>query len=1492
MSKLKKQDGWMICRRSDKEIQQIQVAANTIASTASTQTVNATKPEAPDPPPEFSWADPKNYNDAPFSIEMGNEDVILNSGAVQLTYNDLVLPGRNGFDLKLTRQYDSSKANTEDVNLYYDDEDGDRWNSVVYLARWQEYREEYYVRLEDSFYYWESKSDMLSAIRADYDDEPEWIEDFELFPDGRGYWEGYIWTTPVESSVFLRTSKRANDHFKKIYGLGYGWRFMFPSIEKVLTQDYRARYKTFVHFENGLSLAINENENGFEDYPLNDYTISKANNAYTVGYKDGRTAFFNSSNQLTHMTDRFGNQISFAYDSTGRMNQITDSFGRVLLLELNGTALTVKRQDTSQVLFTYSVTSTGELQSATDAAGRITSYTYSQQSLPTCMSHENSGDTPVNITYVNLTAVNHPTGARTEYTYVSNTVDYATPFEGEHGVFSLSARKDLPAPNDTTNVVNECTYSYQYYEASKTELNEDGEPLYGRQDWGAPYIGKATVMSHKNASGDFEVKEVTTFKEDGFKEDEVIYHIINGVEKRVEQHEYVFTNRLLTIQLDSYLNYDYVGVDDKTNIWQHITEYTYSSDNKGNPTQIIERYPARESCNQEKNLIYDANYSIPVEQSVLTADGRYTITRDTLRTETDGKGKVPELRKVLEKVDGVETLKEKTQFTYDSNFRVTSEKRYYGDNLDTSATYVETVYTYGSYTDQPVSRQISGVEDITGILVPSSNGAGVVKNSAAYDWFGRPTSQTDPNGNTTATAYDGIGRVTSVTNPDNTTKTTAYNDTANTITVTDENAVSRRYEYTPLGKISKEYILSPETLLTAYQYDNLQRLSSQINYGPDGQALATVTYTYNLFDQVLTKDTVGTGVDMEEIHTYNPAYPGATRLECVQLVGDVNAPTVTKYTLTDPLGNVVSEQLGNTVTEYAYDRSGNRIQKLDPRGYYTEWEYDYAGRAVREIDAFGRNVRTVYDALGQKVKSYDKLCQESVFTYDAAGRLIQQKTPFDDEGDALTRFFYDAAGNVVKQAVLISEPWYEMGYDDEWRETQYTYDSRNRVIDTIQYDDRADREIRTRFGYDGVGNKTSQYTGMLDETTTGAALTSYTYNRFGSILSMTDPLDQTESYTYDNIGRLTSKTSRSGKVTAYTYDAAGRILTETATVSGTSATITHTYTKNGQKLSDQNASLTVTYTYDAMGRMVEQSESDGTVKAYQYDANGNRTQFFLVCNETEELNQSYIYDPMNRLVEMGSDNATIVKYAYDANGNRTMMQCPQSGVYTGYEYNRAGLVIQVDNYVGTANPDYLTYSYYLDGNIHNMDDIEGSAHVHRYDTMGRVFEDEDYREGGYTKEYTFDRFGNRESMLVYNEDYDEQYEVTYTYDLNNRLISETKETFVAPIATTTTTYTYDADGNQLTKTTVDGVETRTYNGFGQLVSVSSTVSGSTPASYAYRPDGLRYSKTTGSASSAVTHKHLWDGQNIVAEMGVTGTVNTRYIRGVNLIARKIDSNHQ
>ncbi len=37
---------------------------------------------------------------------------------------------------------------------------------------------------------------------------------------------------------------------------------------------------------------------------------------------------------------------------------------------------------------------------------------------------------------------------------------------------------------------------------------------------------------------------------------------------------------------------------------------------------------------------------------------------------------------------------------------------------------------------------------------------------------------------------------------------------------------------------------------------------------------------------------------------------------------------------------------------------------------------------------------------------------------------------------------------------------------------------------------------------------------------------------------------------------------------------------------------------------------------------------------------------------------------------------------------------------------------------------------------------------------------------------------------------------------------------------------------------------------------------------------------------------MWDGQNIVAEIGTTGTVTARYLRGINLIAREQDVANQ
>jgi RHS repeat-associated protein len=80
---------------------------------------------------------------------------------------------------------------------------------------------------------------------------------------------------------------------------------------------------------------------------------------------------------------------------------------------------------------------------------------------------------------------------------------------------------------------------------------------------------------------------------------------------------------------------------------------------------------------------------------------------------------------------------------------------------------------------------------------------------------------------------------------------------------------------------------------------------------------------------------------------------------------------------------------------------------------------------------------------------------------------------------------------------------------------------------------------------------------------------------------------------------------------------------------------------------------------------------------------------------------------------------------------------------------------------------------------------------------------------------------------------------TYAYDAGDRLTSVT--------AGATTTYTYDANGNQ----TGRGSDTFTWDAEDRLT--GATVSGAS-ASYAYRGDGLRHSKTVAGATTTYT----WD----------------------------------
>lgn len=283
------------------------------------------------------------------------------------------------------------------------------------------------------------------------------------------------------------------------------------------------------------------------------------------------------------------------------------------------------------------------------------------------------------------------------------------------------------------------------------------------------------------------------------------------------------------------------------------------------------------------------------------------------------------------------------------------------------------------------------------------------------------------------------------------------------------------------------------------------------------------------------------------------------------------------------------------------------------------------------------------------------------------------------------------------------------------------------------------------------------------------------------------------------------------------------------------------------------------------------------LKTYTYDLSGNRMGFALSENQNSRLDMEYAYDALNRLTSVYSGGVLAASYGYDANGNRSFVEYA-NGLRTDYAYNAANQLTGLVNKNAAGDTlSSFSYTYTLDGNQTSRIDAAGRVTAYAYDGFGRLSSEEERLAGQilFQASYTYDDFGNRSMIEIGGL---ENYSVAYTYDLNNRLLTQTQ---TAGAESETYIYTYDASGNQLTKSLLGAAqaeETRTYNLSGQLASVTS---GGSTFNYAYWPSGLRMYKACGTEKN----NFVWDGANLVYESGST----TVYTRGTSLIAAQNDT---
>ncbi len=69
----------------------------------------------------------------------------------------------------------------------------------------------------------------------------------------------------------------------------------------------------------------------------------------------------------------------------------------------------------------------------------------------------------------------------------------------------------------------------------------------------------------------------------------------------------------------------------------------------------------------------------------------------------------------------------------------------------------------------------------------------------------------------------------------------------------------------------------------------------------------------------------------------------------------------------------------------------------------------------------------------------------TTYTYDKLNRQIKVTAPFDDSQSSKTMTYYDNNGNVVKTKELVNVT----GSVEEYRITEYEYDSRNRLVTAL-----------------------------------------------------------------------------------------------------------------------------------------------------------------------------------------------------------------------------------------------------------------------------------------------------------------------------------------------------------------------------------------------------------------------------------------------------------